>query len=1011
MASVMEVIVRAKDEASEVFENIADAGGEAGNALERNWGKITAAGAAAGASAEGFSRSQQESNASLRRAEIVTGEAEGELREMINTMTDHTFSSHDAAAAIDELTKRGVDSKEGFETILPVMDDFSDATGKDMVTSIADVDQVLNALDIPLENVGDEIDHFTHLAMQTDVPFGTLRRNLARVPDELQGLEFGMEDASAGIEVFRDRGYDGREAVREFRRAVDESEGDMDVFLETMGLTAEEFEEYRAAAGEAAGLTDEFAEANNSTITPMERVSANLENMLFRFGGLADAAGAVSMPIMALGTIMPWVSRGFGLLRTMVLGLMAPMKILTAIKAAFAVVMGAVSAPILIAVAAIAGLIAIGVLAWRNWDRIAAFFGEVWERIRNIFSGAIEWIRGLIERVFSTQIGQEILMTVNRWREWISGAWSWIRNAVTVSVNAVWSVISSVWNRITGFLSPVMALIRRIISTAWNAVRNATSSVWNFIWGLIQRVLSMIRGNISSQFNAVWTIIRSIWDVIRGYIIGILRLLRGDFSGAMDAIRSGWENGWNRIRSFVTSITGRIRGIFTDFISRVVQSFTRMRDRLGRIWDGLRRRFARPINFVIRSVYNNGIRRLWNSVADRIGGPSLGSMSTIGLNRGGGVPGGGPNKDTVLAGLTPGEHVWTRDEVRAAGGHRGVQTLRESVTDLARRGQTVSQSSRGLNLLDRLFGGDRGGGEGLAWRNAGGAIGRGQRFARREAGKPYIWGGVGPRGYDCSGFMSAIQNVLLARNPHRRLYGTGLFTGASQGPAGLRRGTGGFTVGVVRGSPGHMSGTLSGMNVESRGGAGSVVGSNARGADHRMYRWQYYLPQVGGEFIPGGDPEQSSLWQRIKDVWERIRSIWSAISGSVGDGDWVGMAHGAGRHLLRTVADNALEALPGPIRALASRVLPFDDGGILPPGSGLYENNTGRGEVVQTAHQLDRQEGHLKDIAHNVAEGARGGDINIYVTVEGSVLSERELGDVVLRSLRKHGRRNVKVID
>src|SRR5690606_27146152 len=33
---------------------------------------------------------------------------------------------------------------------------------------------------------------------------------------------------------------------------------------------------------------------------------------------------------------------------------------------------------------------------------------------------------------------------------------------------------------------------------------------------------------------------------------------------------------------------------------------------------------------------------------------------------------------------------------------------------------------------------------------------RALRYARAQAGKPYVWGGVGPGGFDCSGFMSAL---------------------------------------------------------------------------------------------------------------------------------------------------------------------------------------------------------------------------------------------------------------
>jgi cell wall-associated NlpC family hydrolase len=76
-------------------------------------------------------------------------------------------------------------------------------------------------------------------------------------------------------------------------------------------------------------------------------------------------------------------------------------------------------------------------------------------------------------------------------------------------------------------------------------------------------------------------------------------------------------------------------------------------------------------------------------------------------------------------------------------------------------------------------------------------------WAVSQVGKPYIWGGVGPAGYDCSGFMSAITNVLQGRSPHSRRFATGSFPTSD-----FARGAGGFMIGAFRGSPGHMAGTL-----------------------------------------------------------------------------------------------------------------------------------------------------------------------------------------------------------
>ncbi len=124
------------------------------------------------------------------------------------------------------------------------------------------------------------------------------------------------------------------------------------------------------------------------------------------------------------------------------------------------------------------------------------------------------------------------------------------------------------------------------------------------------------------------------------------------------------------------------------------------------------------------------------------------------------------------------------------------------------------------------------------------------QWAASQAGKPYIWGGVGPRGYDCSGFQSAILNVIQKRNPHTRRFATGNFPTSDFAP-----GPGNFMIGSFRGNPGHMAGTLKGVNVESRGAEGVVVGKRARGAMDGLFGgnvWHLKGYKDGG--MVSGDP-------------------------------------------------------------------------------------------------------------------------------------------------------------
>lgn len=161
----------------------------------------------------------------------------------------------------------------------------------------------------------------------------------------------------------------------------------------------------------------------------------------------------------------------------------------------------------------------------------------------------------------------------------------------------------------------------------------------------------------------------------------------------------------------------------------------------------------------------------------------------------------------------------------------------------------------------------------------------GLAWARTQVGKPYVWGGVGPGGYDCSGFMSAIVNVMRGRNPHSRVGATGNFPWGGFAP-----GIGpGLNIGAFKGNPGHMAGTIGGVNVESSGSVGVRVGGGARGAGDGMFTTRAHLADRGG-LIPSGmaamnlsgraermlSPRQTEVFERFVTALSRRRGDFAA---------------------------------------------------------------------------------------------------------------------------------------
>ncbi|WP_435794720.1 phage tail tape measure protein [Nocardiopsis alba] len=191
--------------------------------------------------------------------------------------------------------------------------------------------------------------------------------------------------------------------------------------------------------------------------------------------------------------------------------------------------------------------------------------------------------------------------------------------------------------------------------------------------------------------------------------------------------------------------------------------------------------------------------------------------------------------------------------------------------------------------------------------SAGGRLGAALRFAKAQHGKPYIWGGAGPRGYDCTGFLGSIMNVILGQNPYSRRFSTHSFVGSSAN--GFRRNfPSPFTIGVTHAGVGHAAGTLLRTNVESRGSVGAVVGSRARGTTNSLFTSRWGMTGVGG-----------------------------------------------GKSSARLGGEGIL----------------YDGGGTLWPGTHLVSNKTGRPESIRTYAQEERVSRLVRTVERQTAQVAR----------------------------------------
>ena len=631
-------------------------------------------------------------------------------------------------------------------------------------------------------------------------------------------------------------------------------------------------------------------------------------------GGLA--AIAFQQQVVAAGGLISWVSK-----------LSAVTKIQTGLQAALNLVMNA--NPFVLVATAVAALVA-GLIYFFTKTETGR---EMWEKFTEALRLGMDWV------------GQ-------KWNEFtalLSAGWTFIKTSVIDAWNNAWAALQVGWTGITTAVSTAWNTVKDGLSAGWNWIKTTVIDAWNTYWTNLQANFEILKNALIAAWNFVRDVFVNVWNAIKTAVVdaftfafnalrGAFEVVTGALSGAWDTLKNALMAGWQWIDSKVIGGFRSGMDAFKGFFQSVV-------DGIGSAWDGLRSLLAKPINFMIGTVYNGGILKAWNTIAGFLPGLSEASpLSTIPEHRKGGRivgPGTGTSDDVLMWGSN-GEHMLTYDDVQDLGGHGAVYAMRNAL----QHGQGFTFDGKSLQLLPRHLDNKKGDLVGAApelfpkYRDGGEIrpmweiqLERGHKLAQSRHGRPYVLGGSanGGGGTDCSGFMSGIANVIQGGDGARQWATMAFNNGGNQqmpsGPQGFVAGLKAHTlsIGVTNGGAagGHTAGTLGAVgsfpavNVES-GGAPSMVkyGVGAAGADDSYFRTHYHLP-IGpdGAFVSGGNgPSPEDMRKGIKDkVSSLIDKALNPILGQLPSPppQWQGIPRGYYDKGKKSLIDGAFKVVDG----------------------------------------------------------------------------------------------------
>ncbi|MGJ4108561.1 phage tail tape measure protein [Corynebacterium macclintockiae] len=342
------------------------------------------------------------------------------------------------------------------------------------------------------------------------------------------------------------------------------------------------------------------------------------------------------------------------------------------------------------------GLIQIG------WDNLTNAISNAWtsyvQPVFQAFSVAATWlwetilqpVFGFISDAFTATAGT----IFSQWETVIKVAW----DALSAAATWLWENVLQPTFKLIGESFQAMGdgiawTWENVIKPVWDAISAAATWLWEnalkpvFNWIADQfgqtggRISIIYNSIIRPVFEAFGNFVKWVWDKLISPTFGNIK--RG-VSLVGDAFKFAWERvikpTWDGLGRGVQWVADNLvkptfKGL-RDGLDTLKDWFSKTVDAIGKIWDGLKEAAAKPVRFVVNTVWNNGILKAVNAVTKFIPGLKAPDPVKINFNTGGVLPGYTPGRDPytfveprtgMRIGLSGGEAILRPEATKALG--------------------------------------------------------------------------------------------------------------------------------------------------------------------------------------------------------------------------------------------------------------------------------------------------------------------------------------------------------
>lgn len=214
------------------------------------------------------------------------------------------------------------------------------------------------------------------------------------------------------------------------------------------------------------------------------------------------------------------------------------------------------------------------------------------------------------------------------------------------------------------------------IKQAWSAGTDWIISKWqsftDWIGGTAQTIggfFASIPSAIGGWFSSAGGWVQSVWNGVTAWFGGVPGRITGWFAGIPGTFSGIFQNAKNGITGIFSSVGGwfnqNVKTPISNAVNAIGNTFSTTKDWIRSSWNQVKDAAKSPVSFIVNTVYTNGIKKVWNSVAGAVG-LNL-KLPDVKFAEGGINPGYAPGVDSIPAMTSPGEAWMVPEWTRAVG--------------------------------------------------------------------------------------------------------------------------------------------------------------------------------------------------------------------------------------------------------------------------------------------------------------------------------------------------------